>query len=190
MLRIGRQVQHSKNVDTSSIKASFSECNQYRYLLKFDFLTNLIGNNRDKKITVIMKNPSSADEKAADNTIRRVQEYVYANFQDVKTVYILNIFAIRATDAKDVNIVVKVPDDSKNDNFISDALAKSDYTITAWGGASGINKKLYDSRISQVQEILKSATCPIYRINANKGSEQYPFHFCFSSNSDELVKIA
>jgi len=191
--RIGRQVEHSCFVDQNSITADFSEDMVYRYTLKMDFIEN---GNRDKTVAVILKNPSSADEKKADNTIRRVEEYVYSNFKGVKTIYILNLFAIRATDAKDVAKLCKERgmnyiNGPKNDEYHKQIISKADYIITAWGGNSTIPKECYNQRIMKEMEIIKGGkknNAGLFRVNSKKGSSFYPFHACFWSNKFDLIR--
>ena len=201
--RIGRQVKHFEMLDLESIKAKFSRCNSYRYLLKFNYQTqaqNLFDENslvRDKVLTIILKNPSSANAKAADNTIQRVEKYVYEHFKDVLSVNVLNIFAIRATDAIEVNHMYKQEGDDyingpQNNKNISSAIREADYIITAWGGRSGINKKVYDARIEEVVKLIKkkkSTETNVYRVHTEKGSEIYPFHACFWSMKYEKILL-
>ena len=194
MARLGKQVKHFDMVDIENIKAHFSKCNTYRYLLVFNFKSEA---KRDKILTVILKNPSSADEKAADNTIRRVQTFIYKNFEDVKSVNILNLFAIRATDTKDVNNLYNEFDVNYilgvgNNKYSIDAISKADYIITAWGGKSKIAKKIYDTRIDEVNALLlkhKKDNTNIYRVNSKKGSKQYPFHACLWGKNDDFINI-
>jgi hypothetical protein len=195
--RIGKQVAHHKSVDINTIKADFSDCKTYRYTLTFDFgLADLV--NRTKKLSIILKNPSSADEKKADQTINRVQQYVYEHFKDVKTVTILNLFAFRGTDASDVeksrlqsnleHIVGEF-----NDKNILENVLSSEYLIFAWGGRSAINKKAYDERIGNLLNLIKQNNLTgkeIYRVNDQKGSNKYPFHACYWSNSFKKVQIS
>ena len=66
MARIGRQVLHYQQVDTESITAIFSEEYTHRYTLDMKFIVDLYSEKRSKSIVVILKNPSSADEKKAE----------------------------------------------------------------------------------------------------------------------------
>ena len=146
----------------------------------------------------MLKNPSSADENAADNTIRRVQTYVFDNFKDVLTINILNLYSIRATDAKEVATIFKahgreVIIGSTNDEVIVEAVSEADYIITAWGGTGGIDRKEYDRRIDEVRELIgnnKRSGVPSFRVNTARGSEQYPFHACYwSSDHHRLIEL-
>jgi len=191
--RIGRQISHSQYINEDSIKANFSDDMIYRYLLSMNYKDD---DNRTKNMVVILKNPSSADERKADNTIRRVEEFVYQNFSDVKKIYILNIFAIRATDAKDVSTLCEekgfsyINGPENNKSFI-ETISLANYIIIAWGGRSGIPKRCYDHRVTQVLEMInehKRDEIEVYRVNSKKGSSFYPFHACFWGNKFDLVK--
>lgn len=194
--RIGKQVSHHSSVNIDSIKANFSDCETYRYTLTFDFITTDT-KNRTKDLSIILKNPSSADEEKADQTINRVQQYVYEHFKDVKTVTILNLFAFRATDASDVekNLLqsnLEYVIGEFNDQNILDNINKSKYLIFAWGGRSAINKKSYDERINNLMNLLKQCDLSdklIFRVNDEKGSDRYPFHACFWSNKFKKLPI-
>lgn len=192
--RIGKQVKHHHTVNINSIDANFSSCDTYRYTLVFDY-QSIESENRTKKLTIILKNPSSANEQKADQTINRVQQYIFEHFKDVKTVTILNLFAFRATDASDVeknrlqsNLEYVIGE--FNDQYILDNINKCEYIIFAWGGKSAINKKAYDERIDNLMNLLKQCDLSnkqIFRVNDKKGSDKYPFHACYWSNSFKKI---
>ncbi len=159
MIRIGRQIPHFEEVDLSSLTATFSDDRRFRYLLQMKFSTSLYDTNRSKKAAVVLKNPSAADTRAADSTIRKVETYIYNRLDDVEHLSILNIFALRATDAADLNREYQVlgseavvgPD---NDAVIRDVIGEADYVVFAWGGRSGIDSGLYEERIQQVKHLI------------------------------------
>jgi hypothetical protein len=160
MARIGRQIDHYNEVDIASIRADFSPDRSFRYTLEMNFKSDLINQDRSKTMTVILKNPSSADEKRSDSTIRKVETYVWKNFPDVRHLRILNIFAFRATDAIEVNDRLKTSSQiavvgSENDSFFRSTLVKSDYVICAWGGPSGIDFARYESRVKDVRSLIR-----------------------------------
>ena len=194
--RIGKQVKHHHTVDINSIDANFSSCDTYRYTLVFDY-QSIESENRTKKLAIILKNPSSANKEKADQTINRVQQYVYEHFKDVKTVTILNLFAFRGTDASDVeenrlenNLDYVVGE--FNDQNILEKVEASDYVIFAWSGRSAINTKAYDSTIENLINLIKQCNITkkeIYRVNDQKGSDKYPFHACYWSNDFKKVQM-
>jgi len=181
MARIGRQVDHYMGVDVPGIRADFSPDRLFRYTLELNYLTDLLSPDRGKTISVILKNPSSADEKRSDSTIRKVETYIWKNFPDVRYVRILNIFAFRATDAVEVNERLRSIYEMsvigiENDAFFKTTLAKSDYLICAWGGPSGIDNKSYSSRIMAVKELIHEYySGPVYEVRGTQSTKE-PLH--------------
>ena len=103
MIRIGRQIPHFEQVDSHSIKADFSADRRFRYRLSLSYADSLYDRDRSKQAAVILKNPSAADTQGADSTIRKVETFVYHHLDEVKELHILNLFALRATEALDLN---------------------------------------------------------------------------------------
>ena len=181
MARIGRQVDHYSEVDIQSIRADFSPDRLFRYTLEMNYLENLLNEGRSKTMTVILKNPSSADERRSDSTIRKVETYVWKNFTDVRYLRILNIFAYRATDAIEVNERLQSLNELavtgvENDSFFRSALSTTDYVICAWGGPSGIDGTRYASRITIVRGIIRNhSACPVYQVTGSQVTKE-PLH--------------
>ena len=181
MARIGRQVDHYREVDIQSIRADFSPDRLFRYTLEMNYLENLLNEGRSKTMTVILKNPSSADERRSDSTIRKVETYVWKNFTDVRYLRILNIFAYRATDAIEVNERLQSLNELavtgvENDSFFRSALSTTDYVICAWGGPSGIDGTRYASRITIVRGIIRNhSACPVYQVTGSQVTKE-PLH--------------
>lgn len=163
------------------MKAEFSDDRRYRYLLEMKYCNSLYDTDRSKRAVVILKNPSAADTKAADTTIRKVETYIYHHMKDVLYLSILNIFALRATDAADVNLEFESSGEKAvvgpaNDAAIRSISAGADYVVVAWGNRSGINEKLYENRIGKVKRILAEAGQQrVYRVTGEKENVQ-PLH--------------
>jgi hypothetical protein len=181
MARIGRQIDHYNAVNVQGIRADFSSDRLFRYTLEMNYMTGLMDGNRSKIMTVILKNPSSADEKRADATIRKVETFVYNRFPDVRNLNILNIFAFRATDAVEVNERIRLLDadaviGTENDTFFCKTLANSDYVICAWGGPSGIDITRYASRVTSVKQLVGLHYAgPVYEV-CGKQQTKEPLH--------------
>lgn len=177
---IGRQVSHFNRVNIDGIEALFSEDMRYRYRLSIPFYDEPA---RTKTLTVILKNPSSADAIKADKTVQNVEKVVYKTFADVGKVEVLNLFAIRGTYPKDVMEVYVTGVDiigEENNSAFSQALMQSDYVVIAWGGASPIRTSVYDLRVDEVLNMISTVDVSkkIYR-KQEKGSTKYPFHACY-----------
>ena len=152
----GRQMAHFRYVVTQDVRASFSCDRAFRYKLDIPYRP---ANGRDQTVAVIMKNPSSADEYNADTTIRRVEEYVHRNFRSAARLTVLNLFAYRATDPRNVEEARRLSGlDSivgdGNDAAIAAIVDTSDDVILGWGAHSGIDQGDYERRIRQVAAIL------------------------------------
>lgn len=186
---IGRQVAHFNRVNVEGIKAVFSDDMKYRYRLSIPFINEP---SRTKTLTVILKNPSSADAIKADKTVQNVEKVVYKSFTDVGHVEVLNLFALRGTYPKDVMESYLNGIDiigAENNSAFSHALMQSDYIVIAWGGASPIRSSVYDARVENVLTMIQIPTLSgkIYR-KKEKGSEKYPFHACYwPDNTDFSV---
>ena len=181
MVRIGRQIPHYKTIDEFSIEAAFSSDKKYRYLLSMKYANTLLDSERDKSIAVIMKNPSAADEKKADATIRKVETFVYNRFLDVRQLHILNIFAFRATEPADLNQAFDVGDameviGTENDRIIRNTLAEMDYIILAWGNTSGIDKTMYEERIYRVKMMMEEVSRHKIFTITGRTKTKHPLH--------------
>jgi len=181
MARLGRQVDHFHQVDINSIRADFSDDRRYRYTLMMNYTRDLLGKDRNKTVTVILKNPSSADEKRSDSTIRKVESYVWMRFPDAGRLNIYNIFAFRATDAIELHRLMLSEGfasgvGEENDIFLKDLLKQSDYLICAWGGPSAINKEIYSRRVNQVKELIRSDfSGPVFHVEGKQTTSE-PLH--------------
>lgn len=116
-----------------SSNAILSEDGIYRFWLRRT-LPPQLGSEADGTLTFIMLNPSMADAREDDPTIRRCIGFAASNrFTEIEVV---NLFAYRATYPKDLlgalnrDIDVAGPG---NDDFIRNAHRRSAMTIVAWG---------------------------------------------------------
>lgn len=108
------------------IKAAILDKNRkYRYVLKRQW-----GNNDDNFVNFVLLNPSTADENNDDPTIKAcvkfAQNWVYDGL------YVTNLFALRATDPRDL-IKSSEPIGKLNDRYIEEYARKSKAIIVAWG---------------------------------------------------------
>ena len=181
MTRIGRQLPHFSEVDVENIRAVFSADKRCRYVLQIPFRQSLLRMGADKQLCVILKNPSSADESMSDATIRKVETYVYHRFPEVSMLTILNLFALRATDAADVQRCYKsfgLPyiTGDENDVWFRSVLGQSEIVICAWGGNSGIDARAYTGRIARVRQLIVDAECrQVYRVAGGQATGE-PLH--------------
>lgn len=121
--------------------ASFSPCRAYRYDLTRSWYEGY------GEVAFIGVNPSTADETKDDPTIRRC--IGFAKSWGFSGLHMLNLFAFRATDPKDM----KKADDPigpDNDAYILSVANECTAIIAAWG-VNGTHR----GRDKQVRELVK-----------------------------------
>ncbi|MBU2785454.1 DUF1643 domain-containing protein [Acidithiobacillus ferriphilus] len=187
-MRIGRTVQHASAVDTTQITALFSPCRTWRYRLTLPF-----SGRKGSMLTIFLKNPSSASEMTADKTVRTASEYVWRHFPQAGGLHVLNLYALRGTDSKEVGGTLRQQGEAyvigpENDAVISQTLSTSQAVIIAWGGHAGIPPVFYDRRVEHCLGILDKSKSVIWR-NERRGSEKYPFHACYWAYDDYLTLV-
>ena len=150
--------------------ATFSSCRIYRYSL------SRIWDRKKKYVLFIGLNPSTANEKADDPTIRRCVDYAkdwgYGGFMMV------NLFAYRTSLPSNLK-KIKYPVGSENDKYIVTLSKKADITVAAWGN----NGNLY-SRDKQVLSLVPSLMC----LKINKSGQ--PAHPLYLKKGLKLTKFS
>lgn len=140
----------------------FYDKHLFRYSLKCKI------QEKGEPITVILMNPSYADECGLDSTLCNVKNFlkdqkIFSEFE------VLNIFPIRTPDSsKLVELMKKYKKYQKaNDEYIKKALNKSKKVLIAWGSK-------YHSHAKWIFEILKNKEVYTYCAKNKNGS---PKHF-------------
>ena len=126
----------------------------------------------EKTLCFVMLNPSTADATKDDPTIKRCRGYaVRWGYQHL---YVVNLFAYRATDPKELyesyskNIDIVGPE---NDDYILRMAKESDRIIAAWGAV----RQAFEWRAAYVSEMLrKNCSGKVYALRLTKAG--YPRH--------------
>ena len=187
--RFGKQIQHS--ISVGKVQGCFSSRKNYRYTLNIPYKgRKAYGGDI---VSVVLKNPSSANINYADVTVRRVEEYVYRRYSKCRRLFILNLFAYRATSPRYVDNQIRKMGCASvvgphNDSFLKFVFGISDYIIVAWGGSNGIKKSCYDSRIARVRKFLRPYAGKIRHV-ASRKKTKYPRHGQVWSYSDRIRKF-
>lgn len=129
--------------------AKISDCGKFRYILKRQW------NNDKPHILFIMLNPSTADAKHDDPTLRRCMNF--AAKWGYGGIEVVNLFAFRATLPREL-LSAEDAVGPENDDHIREALGDTPDVLCAWGVDGAIN-----DRDKAVLEILK-ATDPNDRL--------------------------
>lgn len=102
----------------------------------------------ERAIVWIGLNPSTADENKLDPTLRRIRGYSKA--WGYNTFYMLNIFAFRATNPRDMR---QTPDPigPDNDQWMLEMVDKTDRIMCAWG-RHGMFQNRQDAVITRLKD--------------------------------------
>jgi len=148
--------------------AIFSEGRKYRYALW------RIWGSRDKgKVMFIGLNPSTADERLNDATIRRC--IGFAKDWGYGGMYMCNLFGYVSTDPK--ALVTSEEPIEINDFWLKEIAKHCDKVVFAWGAF-----KLHKERMEAVIKMFPEAYC------IGKSKEGYPKHPLYLAKNSELIK--
>jgi hypothetical protein len=104
--------------------AIFSPCGQYRYVLRRSWARHL------PTVLFIALNPSTADHRVDDPTIRRC--IGFAKSWGFGRLAVGNLFAYRSTDPKRLRIADD-PVGPMNDRWLTTLASRAELTVAAWG---------------------------------------------------------
>ena len=158
--------RHHQKGDAASV-AEYSDCERYRYTL-----TRVWDQGGDRAL-FIMLNPSTATEVQNDPTVERCERR--ARTLGFGAFRVLNIFAWRATDPRDMR-AARDPVGPENDRAIVDSLDWADRVICAWGTHG---KHL--GRGPEVERLLREAGADLYHLGLSKeGHPKHPLYIGYT----------
>jgi hypothetical protein len=139
--------------------AALSDCRRYRYALWRTWDDTL------PRVMFIGLNPSTADEKGDDPTLRRTMDFARRwGFGGVGNG---NLFAYRATDPK-VMMAAEDPVGRENDRWLKRLAADAGLVVAAWGNDGG-----FRGRSAEVRRLLPDLHC--LKLNAS-GEPAHPLY--------------
>lgn len=150
--------------------ATFSDCRKYRYALSRTW------EGKKKTVLFIGLNPSTADEKIDDPTIRRCINY--AQNWGYGSLLMVNLFAYRTTIPTELKNV-KNPIGNDNDLHITELLKKADLAVAAWGNEGSLL-----NRDKDVKKIIPKLMC----LKINKSGQ--PAHPLYQKKDLKLIKYS
>lgn len=134
-------------MDESGNECIFSPCRTWRYVLRHSWGAHDI-DTPERAVAWIALNPSTADENRLDPTLRRIRGFSAAWGFD--TFYMLNLFAFRATDPRDMRRASD-PVGPDNDRWIHDFASRTEFIVCAWG-----RHGLFKARQDDVMQMLSN----------------------------------
>ena len=149
--------------------ATLSEDRRYRYVL------SRIWDESKPTVMIIGLNPSTADETENDPTIERCISF--ARSWEYGGIYMLNLFAFRATKPKDM-FDAENPIGRDNDQYIKKYSKICDKVVCAWG-----NDGSYKNRSREILAMIDN----IYYLKLNKTGE--PAHPLYLKGDLKPIKF-
>ena len=145
--------------------AIFSKCGLYRYALwrRWD-------ENKPMLVTIGL-NPSTADEKVDDNTMKKLRKLAERN--GFGAFIMMNLFAYRATDPKEM-IRVDEPVGPHNMFYMGSACGHANTILCAWG-RDGVHKG-QDEVVMQLLDKVASRTKICCLGVNNNGTPKHPLY--------------
>lgn len=123
--------------------AKLSDCGRYRYALG-----RHVG--AGPRLLICMLNPSHADHREDDRTVRRCTGF--ARSWGFGSYVVINPFAWRSHEPEDL-LTAADPIGPENDQWIAEALLHTDFTVVGWG-VNALKPKLRD-RVAAVAHLLR-----------------------------------
>lgn len=143
--------------------AKFSKDRLHRLCLSRNWDTN------KPAVAFIGLNPSTADENLDDTTIRRCVSF--AQSWGCGSLYMLNLFSLRATDPNVMKAHV-TPNTEENNQWLLELARQSEIVVAAWG-----NHGSHQGRDKDVMEKLGWMGLEIKCLGFNKdGSPKHPLY--------------
>lgn len=140
--------------------AVLSECRTYRYVLRRGW------DSGEGQMAFIGLNPSTADEKANDPTVRRCISFAQA--WGFRSMAMLNLFAYRATKPGDMRSAVD-PVGPGNDEWILSVARESKLIVACWGVGC------FNGRDRKVVKIIRGLPLRCFGLTA-EGHPKHPLY--------------
>lgn len=153
--------------------AIFSEDRRYRYVLRRQW------DPEKNMVNFIMLNPSTADERTLDPTLRRCANY--ALDWGLGGMTITNLFAFRATDPLDMRASLD-PVGPDNDHAITVCARAARVVVVGWGAHGG-----WLNRDEEVKALLRNAHVNAYALKLTK--DGHPGHPLYLKRDAHLVRF-
>ena len=142
--------------------AEFDPSGKYRYTLTRTWRRDL------GRVVFVMLNPSTADHMKNDPTVTRC--IGFAIDHDFGSLVVINLYAYRATDPKELNKKKVKPIGNMNDEWTIREAACADMVVAAWG----VNP-MASQRAARVVELLSPRTLHCLR-TTKAGAPKHPLY--------------
>ena len=155
--------------------AYITDCRKFRYSLTRAWGT-------EPRLLCVMLNPSKADEKSDDHTVRKCIGFAIRN--GCRALDIVNLYAYRTSNPEDL-IEQRYPVGDRNDEFIRRMSEVASLIIVAWGVWGR------PDRVAHVTQILRShkrSECEIKCLGTTmNGSPRHPLYVSYETKLETFI---
>jgi hypothetical protein len=148
--------------------AVISADEQYRYFLSRSWIGG------EGVVAFIGLNPSTADARVDDPTIRRC--VAFAKQWGCDSLWMLNLFAFRSTSPDKLGVITD-PIGPENDAWLYDAVSKADIVVAAWGNHGNLH--------GRAERFLTNQAKPLQALKITKSGA--PGHPLYIRSSTKLI---
>lgn len=160
------------------MNAILSDCRRYRYRLDRE-LESATG----KTIAFFGINPSTADERTDDPTLRKMMGFASRN--GASSVVVGNVFAFRTPHVHELELM-NDPVGPDNQEFHKQIIQDADVLVPCWGGRSKVPASLH-RHFDELLSLLNGAGKPVHCLGLTVNGD--PKHPLFLSYSTELIRM-
>ncbi|MBY0395626.1 MAG: DUF1643 domain-containing protein [Thermoleophilia bacterium] len=165
--------------------AVFSPCGAFRYRLERTS-ADLVDAARARTLTVVMVNPSTADEHADDPTIRKVQGFALrAGFNRV---IVGNLFAFRSTDIKGLARVADPRGGRRNLEELARMIGEADALLFAWGPVAKVPRQWRGRWMTVADLAEKAGKIPLCLGTAQDGQPRHPLMVAYAQPLEPWIR--
>lgn len=190
-----------KKISVDKINSGLPDIN-----LRYKLVIPLKDREEGINVTVILMNPSKADDCVSDNSVNKIIEFFYdytEGINKVKQITILNVMPVYGSSPKQVAIKLKelysndLLQDIQTQNLkkFKSVLIKSSKVVLAWGKPSvnTIHNLYYYSQIYEVLNLLKKVEKKIFVFDVRDANKTFtengdPRHVRGSVILNDLIK--
>lgn len=164
--------------------AILSDCGRYRYRLWRDLEPSLEeAGRKPETVLFLMLNPSTADHREDDPTIRRCVGF--ARRLGYQRLSVGNLYAFRATDPAQLQ-EAQDPVGPGNDAHLWKLAREADQIVAAWGANPGPVLE----REREVRELVASTTSRIFCLGTTKaGRPRHPLYLPKDTDLEDLPPL-
>ena len=160
------QLQHYINVDTGSIKANFSADRRHRLSLTIPFL----GREDRETLCVIGQNPSKANEKFADKTVRYLEEYIWMRHEKYGALRIVNLYSCVDTNKVESEALLS----QEADDELHRVVESCNDVLAIFGELGSSEPYNFLRRAAELREFLQHKHKQVYKLAIGSAFAPHP----------------